>query len=180
MRLTATEEYGLRCLLALAREGVEGQLSITEIAEKEGISVPYASKLLSLLRKAELVMAVRGRKGGFRITQEPSQVTALEVITSLGGPLIDPNHCRKRTGQLDQCVHGVNCVVRDVLGGIAEYVQNYLGSITLQDMIDQVIPPVETSFADTLQVFRPAPSVLQDEKKNKGASVPGNRTRGIK
>ena len=177
MRLSATEEYGLRCLLALAREGTEGQLSITEIAEKEGISAPYASKLLSLLRKAGLVTAVRGRKGGFQIAYEPSHITLLEVVTSLGGPLIDPDHCRKRTGQRDHCVHGLDCVVREVLGGVAEYIRNYLSAITLQDMIERVIPPVETSFADTLTVFRAAPSAVDnEEEETRTGSPPPSRS----
>jgi len=64
MRITAVEEYGLRCLLNLAREGAKAQLSISEIAEMEGLSVPYTSKLLSILRKSGLVLAARGRGGG--------------------------------------------------------------------------------------------------------------------
>jgi len=74
MRISATEEYGLRCLLVLAREGTCGRLSITDVAEMEGISAPYASNLLSMLRKAKLVTAVGGRKGGFRIASEPAEV----------------------------------------------------------------------------------------------------------
>jgi Rrf2 family iron-sulfur cluster assembly transcriptional regulator len=55
MRISAVEEYGLRCLVALARKGPDSQLSISEIAELEGLSVPYASKLLAILRRAGLV-----------------------------------------------------------------------------------------------------------------------------
>ena len=95
MRITAVEEYGLRCLLALAKEGTAGQLSISEIAEKEGLSVPYASKLLGILRKSGLVVAARGRSGGFSIAREPEKITMYEVLTALGGPLIDTNHCQK-------------------------------------------------------------------------------------
>ncbi len=53
MQLLATEEYGLRCLLTLARRGPGQQLSVAEIAEMEGLSIPYASKLLSILLKLE-------------------------------------------------------------------------------------------------------------------------------
>ena len=57
MRITAVEEYGLRCLLTLAKEGTAGQLSISEIAEKEWLSIPYASKRLGILLKSGLMMA---------------------------------------------------------------------------------------------------------------------------
>lgn len=135
MRITAVEEYGLRCLLALAKEGTTGQLSISEIAAKEGLSVPYASKLLGILRKSGLVLAARGRSGGFSIAREPEKITMYEVLTSLGGPLIDPNHCQKYSGQHDECVHINNCSIHDVLGGLAGLVQDFLSRTTLRDVI---------------------------------------------
>ena len=140
MRISATEEYGLRCLLTLARAGKGGQMSISDIAEAEGISVPYASKLLSLLRKTNLVAAERGRNGGFWITRKPSEINLHEVITSLGGPLIDPDHCSKMSGVKDTCVHGGKCSVHDILGGLAGYVANFLMQTTLQDLIDGIVP----------------------------------------
>ncbi len=135
MRITAVEEYGLRCLLQLARKGPQDQLSISEIAELEGLSVPYASKLLAILRRAGLVQAARGRGGGFSITRPANEINLYEVLTSLGGPLIDPNHCEKHTGQLNQCVHHENCSVHDVLGGLAGYVQEFLSSTSLADVL---------------------------------------------
>jgi Rrf2 family protein len=136
MRISAVEEYGLRCLVALARKGPGGQLSIPETAEMEGISIPYASKLLSMLRKAGLVTAVRGRGGGFCIARHPREITLLEVITALGGPLMAPDHCTKYTGQLERCVHVGNCTVHEVLDGLAGYLGEILANTTLQDLLD--------------------------------------------
>ncbi len=141
MRFSATEEYGLRCLLVLARKGPGDRLSIPDIAEMEGISVPYASKLLSKLRKAGLVTTVRGRKGGFYIARPPDEICLLEVITGLGGPLIDPDHCLKRSGRLERCVHVSHCSVHDMLGGLAGYVAGFLGSTSLADIISGTLPP---------------------------------------
>lgn len=136
MRISAVEEYGLRCLLALARQGHGGQLSISEIAEREGLSVPYASKLLAILRRAGLVTAERGRGGGFSIAREPKDINLYEVMTALGGPLIDPSHCQKYSGQLGECVHIGKCSISDVLGGVAGYVQTFLSQTTLEDLIN--------------------------------------------
>lgn len=136
MRITALDEYGLRCLVTLAKEGPESQLSIAEIAEKEGLSTPYASKLLAILRKAKLVKAVRGRGGGFRIAREPEQINLLEVITALGGPLIDPDHCNKYSGQLDKCIHTDNCSVQYTLAGLARLVGEFLTKTTLADILN--------------------------------------------
>lgn len=136
MRISALDEYGIRCLLTLAEKGPQEQLSISEIAEKEGISIPYASKLLSILRKAGLVEAVRGRRGGFSIARPADKIDLLTVITALGGPLIDSEHCAKYTGLLDRCVHSGDCSVVHVLGGLAGYIGDYLASTTLEDIIN--------------------------------------------
>ncbi len=155
MRMSATEEYGLRCLLVLARQGTEGQMSVADIAEAEGISVPYASKLLAIMRQAGLVTAVRGRKGGFRIRREPSEIDLLEVITKLGGPLLDPDHCAKRTGQLEQCIHTDNCSVHDILGSLAGKIAGFLAGTTLNDLIEKerlmVLPRIDRRPSDASQ-----------------------------
>lgn len=137
MRISAIEEYGLRCLLVLAREGREARLSIGQIAELEGLSTAYASKLLSILRKAGLVVAERGRSGGFSIARDPKDINIYEIITSLGGPIIDPDHCEKFTGQMPACVHLDNCSVHEILGGLAGYIQLFLSSTTLADLINK-------------------------------------------
>ena len=67
MKISAQEEYGLRCLLQLAQSGDKGSATLPEIAAAEGLSVPYAAKLLSVLRQAGLIESVRGRSGGYRL-----------------------------------------------------------------------------------------------------------------
>jgi len=164
MRITAVEEYGLRCLLALAGKGSQSQMSISEIAELEGLSVPYVSKLLAILRKAGLVTAVRGRSGGFTIARPPEDITLYEVLVSLGGPLIDPSHCQKYTGQLDQCVHGANCSTHQTLAGLAGHIRSFLASQNLADLAKLTRP------ADRLQQIRSGlPSAL-DEPTDSGSA----------
>ena len=136
MRISALEEYGLRCLVSLAKVGREGQLSISDISEKEGLSVPYTSKLLSILRKSGLVTAVRGRGGGFCIARDPKEINLLEVITALGGPLIDPNHCEKFSGQLEKCIHTDDCSVQYTLAGLSRIVGEFLSGSTLEDILN--------------------------------------------
>lgn len=103
----------------------------------EGLSIPYASKLLAILRRAGLVTAERGRGGGFTIAREPNEINLYEVLTALGGPMLDPNHCGRYTGLLDQCVHVNSCSVHDVLGGLAGYIQEFLSGTTLEDLISK-------------------------------------------
>jgi len=121
-------------MLALAKVGPDGQLSITEIAEMEGLSVPYVSKLLAILRKAGLVGAVRGRSGGFSISRQPREISLYDVMSSLGGPLIEQHHCQKYTGQLPECVHIENCSMHDVFDDLAGYIREYLSETTIEEL----------------------------------------------
>lgn len=159
MRITALEEYGLRCLLTLSKVGPEGQMSISEIAEKEGLSIPYASKLLSILRKSGLVTAVRGRSGGFCIARDAKEINLLEAITALGGPLIDPQHCDKYSGQLDKCVHTDNCSVHYTLAGLAKMVGEFLASKTLNDVNNGID-------LSSLMTIKSRVSIEDDDYKN--------------
>lgn len=160
MRISALEEYGLRCLVSLAKAGRDGQLSISDISEKEGLSVPYTSKLLSILRKSGLVTAVRGRGGGFCIAREPKEINLLEAITALGGPLIDPNHCAKFSGQLEKCIHTDNCSVQYTLAGLSKIVGEFLSSSTLDDIING-------SNIDDITLIKSNVALMTDSEKSK-------------
>jgi len=70
MKISAQEEFGLRCLLQLARaETHRESLTLGQIAVLEGISVANAGKLMWILNKAGLVQSQRGTKGGYRLSR---------------------------------------------------------------------------------------------------------------
>ena len=84
MKISAQEEYGLRCLLQLARaEAVGESLTLAQIAEREGISVANAGKLMWILNKAGLVQSQRGTKGGYHLARPASEIHLNEVIRVL-------------------------------------------------------------------------------------------------
>ena len=93
MKITAQEEYGLRCLLHLARTRDPLGQNIREIAEAENLSIPYVAKLLAVLRRAGLITSVRGRKGGYLLARPAGDIRLGEVMQALGGPL----HIRRLT-----------------------------------------------------------------------------------
>lgn len=171
MRISSIDEYGLRCLVALAKEGPGRQLSISEIAEMEGLSVPYASKLLSILRKAELVTAERGRGGGFTLSREPKDINLYDVITTLGGPIVDPKHCQKFSGQMDQCVHIGNCSVHEVLGGLAGYIRYFLKQTTLQDLITGVRLNLTKPDGEVIELSVDRLKESENTNENKNAKI---------
>src|SRR2546421_10606736 len=98
MKITAQEEYGLRCLLRLARAG-DGPLSIPDIAAVEGLSEPYVAKLLAVLRKAALIDSARGRTGGYRLAKAPAGIGLGSLLLVLGEPLFqEPEDFERHAG----------------------------------------------------------------------------------
>src|SRR5260370_22771418 len=86
MKITAQEEYGLRCLLRLAR-ATDASLTLHEIADAEGLSLAHVAKLMSVMRQAGLLDSVRGRAGGYRLAQAPEGICPGSLLFILGEPL---------------------------------------------------------------------------------------------
>src|SRR4051794_32426910 len=98
MRISAQEEYGLRCLLRLAKSEA-GSLTLPEIAAAEGLSVPHVAKLMAVLRQANLVDSVRGRSGGYRLARPAEEIGVGRLLLVLGEPLFDEaDYCQKHAG----------------------------------------------------------------------------------
>ncbi len=134
MKISAQEEYGLRCLLQLAMLKEDESLTLPQIAEREGISAANAGKLMWLLNKAGFVSATRGTKGGYFLSRPANEVYLSEVIKILEEDEIN-NHCESYAGILEKCVHKGDCGIRPVIVGLHEIVQNALSQITLAQLV---------------------------------------------
>lgn len=134
MKISAQEEYGLRCLVQLATLTGSESLTLPQIAEREGISTANAGKLMWLLNKAGFVQATRGTKGGYQLARPAADITLSEVIKVLEEDEINA-HCKSYSGVLESCVHTSDCGIRPVIVGLHEIVQNALANITLAQLI---------------------------------------------
>ena len=135
MKITALEEYGLRCLVQLARAPQGQVVSVKEIAAKEGLSSAYAEKLLRLLSRAGLVHSVRGIKGGYMMNRPASNTTLGEVVRALGTVESTKHICQQFTGQQDVCIHFNDCGLRSVWSGLTSSIQSFLDQTTLESLL---------------------------------------------
>jgi Rrf2 family protein len=134
MKISAQEEYGLRCLVQLATLSGNESRTLPQIAELEGISVANAGKLMWLLNKAGFVQATRGTKGGYSLARPASEIRLNEVIKVLDEDVLN-KHCESYTGVLETCVHKGDCGIRPVIVGLHEIVENALSQITLAQLV---------------------------------------------
>lgn len=134
MKISAQEEYGLRCLVQLANLAENESLTLPQIAEREGISTANAGKLMWILNKAGFVQATRGTKGGYCLARPAAKIYLSEVIKVLEEDEIN-RHCENYKGVLDSCVHRGDCGIRSVIVGLHEVVEHALSQITLAQLI---------------------------------------------
>jgi Rrf2 family protein len=135
MKLSSQEEYGLRCLLQVARHDPEGSITIPEIAGLEGLSIPHVAKLMRQLRRGGFVKSVRGQAGGYQLARTPDRINVGEVLAWLGGRLFEPSFCTIHSGMAKLCTHTVECSIRSLWQSVQHVVDQVLGRVTLRDLL---------------------------------------------
>jgi Rrf2 family protein len=139
MKISSQEEYGLRCLLRLARsEEGSPSLTIPEIAAAEGLSAAYVGKLLSVLRHGGLIESARGRAGGYRLAGAAGEISLGRVLRVLGEPLFEePGYCERHKGTESDghCVHLGSCNLRALWQTLEQWMRQALDRITLADLL---------------------------------------------
>jgi Rrf2 family protein len=172
MKITSQEEYGLRCLLRLARVPAGQSLTIPEIAAAESLSAPYVAKLLSVMRQGGLIESVRGRTGGYRLGRGTAQITLGAVMRVLGEPLFDePGFCQRHPGTettTGACVHLGDCTLRALWHTLEHWMRRAMDRITLADLLQgegQLMELLRTRLAEAVQEppasLIPLPSLLR-------------------
>ena len=135
MKLSAQEEYGLRCLVRMGRKGPAETLTIPEISRVEGISVPYVAKMMRALRRGGFVTSVRGQTGGYTLARPPERIVIGEALAVLGGRFFEGGFCEDHAGAADVCTHSVDCSIRSLWRTVQSVVDQVLSKTTLQDLL---------------------------------------------
>jgi Rrf2 family protein len=138
MKVSAQEEYGLRCMLQLARRQKDGSpepLTLAEVARDEGLTVAYAAKLVRRLRRSGLVKSVLGRAGGYSLSRPAHDISVLDVLGALGGKLYTSDYCRRFSGERATCTHMGDCSIRSLWGVVEGLLDRVLGETSLSDLI---------------------------------------------
>lgn len=132
MILSTKITYSVRALSYLALHGEGRYISLTEIADDEGISLNYLAHLFSKLRAQGIIEAIRGRRGGYRLGRAPEEISLLDIIQAIGMQdflnlnlpdyIDDQSSCR---------------MVTDLLwSGFDRHVQNFLTRTTLASILE--------------------------------------------
>jgi len=103
LRLSTKARYALRAMIELAMHEGKGLVQLREVAEAQQLSVKYLEQLTISLRHAGLVRAERGPQGGYELAKPADEITVLQVVQAVEGPLnlidcVAQNEACDRTG----------------------------------------------------------------------------------
>ncbi len=136
MKFSTQEEYGLRCLLRVAREAGEKGLTIPEISKAEGITTHNTAKILRALRLGGFLASSRGQIGGYTLSRPADEILVKDVLDSLGGKLFDDEFCSDHSGSASACTHSsIDCSIRSLWQTLQSAVDGVLKDFTIKDLI---------------------------------------------
>jgi len=131
MQLSTRSRYGTRLMVDLALHYDKGPVRINDIAKRQDISVKYLEQLIIPLKKASLIISVRGPKGGHMLAKPTKDITIADIVTLLENETsLSP--CLKSP---DICDRTETCFTRDIWGMLTVKIYETLNAITLSDVI---------------------------------------------
>lgn len=133
MKISTKGRYALRMMLDLAEHQQNGYVSLKDIAARQDISKKYLEQIVSLLNKSDILSANRGYQGGYRLVKDASEYTVGDILRITEGGLA-PVACLDR--QPVECDRAEDCATLPVWQGLYKVINEYLDSITLQDILD--------------------------------------------
>lgn len=157
MDVTRRCDYACRILQAAYRNG-DSYMSVSEIADQEGIPYAFARSIQHDLVKSGLIKTVRGAHGGLVLNCDPSTTTMLDLLEAVQGPVsvsacaVDPCACQRQE----------KCVYNKVWRGADRLLNAYFGSISLEDLFSQGAS--HPSVACALSGAMPFEGVCQPER----------------
>ncbi|MCM1118608.1 MAG: Rrf2 family transcriptional regulator [bacterium] len=132
MLISTRGRYALRVMIDLAEHPSEDFIPLKIIAQRQEISEKYLEGIVKLLVKARFVSGLRGKGGGYKLTRTPDQYTVLSIL-SLTEDSLAPVACLERDAPA--CPRASACRTLSVWQGLDRLIQDYLGNITLADLI---------------------------------------------
>jgi Rrf2 family protein len=133
MRISKRTRYGVRLILELALHYGKKPLSVSQIAELEGISPKFLGQIIIPLKSAGLIQSTRGAQGGYELAQSPAQVSVLDVFRVLEGDCF-LTECIKNPAE---CLRSGMCVTKHIWNDLSAVVEDKLSNLKFSELVEQ-------------------------------------------
>lgn len=121
-------------LLDLAEHENDGFISLKDVASRQDISKKYLEQIIPILNKSDFLISNRGFQGGYKLAKSPDKYTVGDILRITEGSL-SPVACLDH--EPVPCDRAGECATLPVWKGLKKVIDDYLDSITLQDILDQ-------------------------------------------
>ncbi len=135
LSLSTRSRYGVRFMVALAGGWGRGTTLLKDISRREDISEKYLSQIVIPLKSAGLITAQRGAHGGYALARPPAEITVLQIVEAIEGPLV-PVPCTAGAGSDCEapCGRVTECAATSVWQELKADIEASLSSHTLADL----------------------------------------------
>ena len=131
MKMSSKARYGLYVAVELAKRYTDTDVvSVGALAEATGVTEKYLEQIVALMKKDGIVTAVRGANGGYKLTQDPNEITVGRILRTVEDNLeiVDCLH--------KECTNRKACVSRNLWARLYDNINNYLDTISLQQLAE--------------------------------------------
>lgn len=144
MKISTKGTYSIRIMAEIAKTGDNKLATVSYLSEKTNISEKYLEKIISKLLKANLLISFRGANGGYKLVASPNEITVKQILSATEGNM-------KSVSCIDEgknCDMASKCLTINLWAGLTKLVDDYLKSITLEDVINKKIKIANLSFSN--------------------------------
>lgn len=132
MMVSTKGRYALTVMTDIARHSNEGYVSLSDIAERQQLSMKYLESIISILNKGGMLESLRGKNGGYKLARDPGDYNISDILILTEGTLA-PVNCIMNEGV--QCEKAATCSTLPLWAGLDKVIEGYLSKITLEDII---------------------------------------------
>lgn len=132
MRLTTKGRFAVTAMIDLAMHNGKSPVTLSEISERQKISLSYLEQLFGKLRRQELVSSVRGPGGGYNLAKPTEQMSVADIITAVDEP-IDATQCHGK----ENCKDDQKCITHDLWTDLNRHIFDYLRAVTLSELVSK-------------------------------------------
>lgn len=133
MKISTRGRYAIRVMLDLAEHGTGEYIPLTDVAKRQDISEKYLEAIVSMLVKNDLLIALRGKGGGYKLSKKPEEYTVASILQVTEGAFA-PVACLEQ--KPNQCERVAYCKTLKMWEGLQNLLTDYFEGITIQDLLD--------------------------------------------
>lgn len=131
MKITSRGRYALKVMIDIAEQKSDEYIKLNDIAARQSISEKYLESIIASLTKAGLLIGVRGKGGGYKLSRKPEEYTVGSILKITEGSLtpVSCMDCKPNT-----CISAETCKTLPLWEGLDRVIDNYLESVTVADL----------------------------------------------